>query len=145
MKDEGEHGPQQRPGMQRSEMDFRDFNDEDGGEQPRGQGISWLSKLEDGKEKYSRERENDQRGAGGGIAWPSQPGRGEEDEGPEEKPTRIAWPSRHEEEKPKTDGVAWLSQKEDHGNNAGGGQRRSTYEDNTSDVGHTDSRNGKQQ
>ena len=126
-------------------MDFRDFNEEDGGgEQPRSQGISWLSKLEDGKEKYSRDKEIEQRGTGGGIAWPRHPGRDEEDEGPEEKPARIAWPSRHEEEKPNIEGVAWLSQKEEHGNNAGGGQRRSTYEDNTSDVGHADSRNDRQ-
>lgn len=59
--------------MQRSEIDFRDFNDEDaGGEKPRSQGISWLSKLEDGKEMYSRDRENGAKPAGGGgISWPT--------------------------------------------------------------------------
>ena len=45
MKDEDENEPQQRQVIQKKEMNYRDFNDEDsGGEQPRSQGISWLSK-----------------------------------------------------------------------------------------------------
>ena len=106
----------EREGPKRAELDFRDFNDEDeaGREQPRSQGVSWLSKLEDGKEKYSREN---QEKRGSGIAWPTKQHQEEErkqEEQPPEAPSGgIAWPSSKDEEQPKSTGIAWLSQKEE--------------------------------
>lgn len=121
----------EREGPKRAELDFRDFNDEDeaGREQPRSQGVSWLSKLEDGKEKYSREN---QEKRGSGIAWPTkhqqEEERKQEEQTPEAPSGGIAWPSSKEEEQSKSTGIAWLSQKEEPASTVDRGQRRHTYD-----------------